>query len=334
MSTPQRTAACAMCAVLTLTLSCGGRPASQAKAPPRESGVLTVPADSSVVTADTATVETPLVLPSQLYVEHDAVIYARSVGIVEGILVDLGSQVASGQLLARLESADQRIALDQAEERLANSRQTVERQRALKAAGVVTAADSERVESEHREALLAVKKAQRDLELTRITAPFAGVVTGRQARSHRLVEDGDTLFRLTALSPILAAVHVPEASAAGLPIGTEAEIVGVGGVTSKAKILRASPTIDPASGTREMVLQLSRSRGLTPGSSVTVRLGSQARQMVIIPRSAVNGDGYALVWSEERTTLRPLTLGSDVAGNRVEVVAGLEPGEKVVLNGP
>jgi multidrug efflux pump subunit AcrA (membrane-fusion protein) len=48
----------------------------------------------------------------------------------------------------------------------------------------------------------------------------------------------------------------------------------------------------------------------------------------------VNGDGYALVWSEERTTLRPLTLGSEVPGNRVEVVAGLEPGEKVVLNGP
>jgi hypothetical protein len=145
---------------------------------------------------------------------------------------------------------------------------------------------------------------------------------------------GDTLFRVTALAPILAAVHVPEASAAGLPVGTVAEVTGLGGITASAKIIRASPTIDPASGTREMVLQLTKARGLTPGSSVTVRLGSRARPMVIIPRSAVNGDGYALVWSEERTTLRPLTLGSEVPGNRVEVVAGLEPGEKVVLNGP
>ena len=334
MTTAFRTAACAMCGVLTLTLSCGGQPASQASSPPRESGTLIVPADSSLVSADTATVESPLVLPSQLYVEHDATIYARSVGIVEAILVDLGSQVTAGQLLARLESADQRIALDQAEERLTNSRQVVERQRELKTAGVVTQADSERVESEYREAVLAVRKAQRDLELTRITAPFAGVVTGRQARSHRLVENGDTLFRITALAPILAAVHVPEASATGLPVGTAAEITGPGGITSKAKVVRASPTIDPASGTREMVLQLASTRGFTPGSSVTVRLGSQPRRMVTIPRSAVNGDGYALVWSDERTTLRPLTLGNDVAGNRVEVVAGLEPGEKVVLKGP
>jgi RND family efflux transporter MFP subunit len=315
-------------------LGCGGQPPSRASAPAKESAAFSAPADSSLAIADTATVETPLVFPSQLYVEHDATIYARSAGIVEAILVDLGSQVASGQLLARLESADQRIALEQAQERLTNSRQVVERQRELTTAGVVTQADSERVESEYREAMLAVRKAQRDLELTRITAPFAGVVTGRLARPRRLVEVGDTLFRVTALAPILAAVHVPEASAAGLPVGTVAEVTGLGGITASAKIIRASPTIDPASGTREMVLQLTKARGLTPGSSVTVRLGSRARPMVIIPRSAVNGDGYALVWSEERTTLRPLTLGSEVPGNRVEVVAGLEPGEKVVLNGP
>jgi membrane fusion protein, multidrug efflux system len=334
MSTPLRIAAVSMCAGLTLTLGCGGQPASKTTALPKETGAASMPAESSLASADTATVETALVLSSQLYVEHDATIYARSVGIVEAILVDLGSHVTSGQLLARLESVDQRIALDQAQERLTNSRQVVERQRELKTAGVVTQADSERVESEYREALLAAKKAERDLELTRITAPFAGVVTGRQARPHRLVEAGDTLFRVTALAPILAAVHVPEASAAGLPVGTVAEVTGVTGITSKARIIRSSPTIDPASGTREVVLQLSKPRGFSPGSSVTVRLGSLPRQMVTIPRSAVNGDGYALVWSEDRTTLRPLTLGNDVPGNRVEVVAGLEPGEKVVLKGP
>jgi hypothetical protein len=48
----------------------------------------------------------------------------------------------------------------------------------------------------------------------------------------------------------------------------------------------------------------------------------------------VDGDGYALVWSDERTTLRALTLGSEVAGDRVEVVSGLAPGEKVIRNRP
>jgi membrane fusion protein (multidrug efflux system) len=321
--------------LLILTVGCSGRPATRAAAPPTESGSLGAASAPTIATADTATVQVPLALPSQLYVEHDATIYARSAGIVEAVLVDLGAQVPAGQPLARLESADQRIALDQAQEKFANTRQLVERQRALKTAGVVTQADSERVEFEHREAMLELRKAQRDYDLTRIVAPFTGVVTGRTARIGRLVGSGDSLFRLTALRPILAAVHVPEASGAGIAVGTEAEVVGLGGATSKARVIRASPIVDAGSGTREMVLQLTAGGPrLTPGTSVTVRLGSQRRQVVAIPRTAVAQDGYALVWADDRTTLRPLTLGSELEGDRVEVLSGLAAGEKVVRTAP
>jgi cobalt-zinc-cadmium efflux system membrane fusion protein len=324
--------------LLILTVGCSRQPTTRAAAPPTETGSLgaaSVATAGTVATADTATVQVPLALPSQLYVEHDATIYARSAGIVEAVLVDLGSQVAEGQPLARLESADQRIALDQAQEKFDNTHQQVERQRALKTAGVVTTADSERVESEHREALLGLRKAQRDYDLTRIVAPFTGVVTGRTARLGRLVGSGDSLFRLTALRPILAAVHVPESSAAGIAVGAEATVVGQGGVAAKARIIRASPTIDPASGTREMILQLtSGGPRLTPGAGVVVRLGSERRQVVAIPRTAVARDGYALVWADDRTTLRALTLGSELDGDRVEVVTGLAPGEKVLRNAP
>jgi RND family efflux transporter MFP subunit len=244
---------------------------------------------------------------------------------VESVLVDLGAPVAAGQALARLESADQRIALDQAQEKFTNSRQIVERQRALKTAGIVTQADSERVEYEHRAAMLELRKAQRDYDLTRISAPFAGLVTGRTARIGRLVGSGDSLFRLTALRPILAAVRVPEASGTGIAVGTEAEIVGLGGAT----------ILDAGSGTREMILQLTGGRPrLSPGSSVTVRLGTQRRQVVAIPKTAVDQDGYALVWTDDRTTLRPITLGSELEGDRIEVLSGLAPGEKVVQTAP
>ena len=97
--------------LLILSVGCSRRPAT---APPAESGSLGASA-TTIATADTATVQVPLALPSQLYVEHDATIYARSAGIVEAVLVDLGAQVAAGQPLARLESTDQRIALDQAQ---------------------------------------------------------------------------------------------------------------------------------------------------------------------------------------------------------------------------
>jgi membrane fusion protein, multidrug efflux system len=319
--------------VIVFAVGCAREPASTRGALPAETGALGA-VNPAFVTADTATIHVPLTLPSQLYVEHDATVYARSGGVVEAILVDLGSKVAAGQALARLESADQRIALAQAEEGLSNSRQTLERYRELKVAGVVTAEDAERIEFEHRQAMLTLRQAQRDLALTRIVAPFAGVVTARKTRLHHLVSSGDTLFRVTALNPILAVVHVPEAAAAALRIGTEAEVEGLGGQTARARVIRASPTIDPASGAREIVLQVSGATRLTPGSSVTVRLGGERRQVVTVPRSIVDKDGYVQVWSDERTTLRALTLGTELGGDMVEVVRGLAPGERLVRTAP
>jgi RND family efflux transporter MFP subunit len=321
-------------AAAALVAACGGASADSKDQSVETAELASSPAAAtSLVMADTVTVEVPLSLSAQLYVEHDAAIYSRSSGIVEAILVDLGSRVAAGQLLARLESADQSIALAQARDRHGDATVQAERQRALKSAGVVTQADSERVELDLRSAALALQKAQRDYDLTRIVAPFGGVVTGRSARIGRLVGDGDSLFHLTALSPVLASVRLPEASAFGVKLGSEAEVIGPRGERSRARVIRASPVIDPASGTREVVLQLIAGDRMPPGSSVTLRIGSETRRVVAVPREAVE-EGYALVWDADRTSLRQVTVGGELPGERVEVVSGLAPGEKVVRTGP
>jgi membrane fusion protein (multidrug efflux system) len=318
-------------AALLVALACRPESPARPRSAPQESASRSATPAGTIATVETTTVQLPLSLPAQLYVEHDATVYARSTGMVEAILVDLGTRVAARQPLARLESADQEIALRQAKEKFSNARQTLERQRALAAAGVVTRADSEQVEFDYRQAELDLQKAQRDLDLTRIVSPFAGVVTARQARVQRLVRTGDSLFRVTGLEPILAAIHLPESASPGVRVGATAEVFAPGGGRAQARVVRASPIIDAGSGTREVVLRLSPGSGLIPGSSVTVRLGSERRQVVAIPRGAVASDGYALVWQDERTSLRAVTLGAELEGDRVEVLSGLAPGEKVVL---
>ncbi len=299
-----------------------------------ETAVVPTPPGAAIGTAETTTVDLPLRLPSQLYVEHDAAVLARSSGLVQAILTDIGASVRAGQELARLESTDQEIALAQAKEKLARTSQTADRQRALTTAGMATRADSEQVEFEYREAELALRKAQRDFDLTRITAPFAGMVTSRAARVQRMVSPGDSLFRITALGPILAAVRVPETGATGLRVGAEAQVLGADGASARARVLRASPVLDAASGTRELVLEIGAGSRLRPGSAVTVQLGADRRQVVSIPKSAVARDGYALVLEDNRTTLRAVTLGRDIGTDRVEVVSGIAPGEKVVSSSP
>src|SRR6185437_774084 len=144
--------------VMLAATGCGDEP----KAAKAETPVTSL----ALLTADTTTIDAPLALPSQLYVEHDAVVAPRSSGTVESVLADLGTRVESGQLLAKLESADQEIALGQAEN--AYAERLVRRTRELTRSGAATVADSERTEMQDRQAELALKKARRDFELTRI----------------------------------------------------------------------------------------------------------------------------------------------------------------------
>ena len=311
--------------VVALVVACGrGQKAEESAAVPAGQE------PDALATVDTATVDAPLRLAGQLYVENDAVVIARAPGLVESVAADLGSRVAAGQLLARLESVDQEIALARATEEADNARRIAVRVRSLAQAGGATTAELEKAESDLTRASIQLRQAQRDLALTRVTAPFAGVVTARMARARRVVAVGDSLFRVTASSPLLVSVRIPESSAEAVRTGARASVTGLRGVSASARVLRASPAIDAGSGTRELVLQVEPSARLMPGSSVTVELGAERRQVVAMPKEAVAEDGYALVWADDRTTLRAITLGAELDGGRVEVVSGLAPGEKVV----
>ena len=86
--------------------ACGGRPDSRTAAKP---------AAPTLFTAEYATVNLPLTVPSQVYVEQDTWLYARATGVLESLLVDIGSVVHAGDVVATLERTDQALALQRAE---------------------------------------------------------------------------------------------------------------------------------------------------------------------------------------------------------------------------
>ena len=315
---------------VSVAVACGSEARSassqQAGAPQRPGGV----SATAEFTVDTVTVQLPLELPTQLYVEHDAVVVARSPGTIDSLFADLGDHVSAGQTLARLESAEQEIALASAEAAYENFGRAAARARALTKSGGATAADSEQVEFQLRQSEIARRKARRDLELTRIIAPFEGVVTSRSARPRRFVAVGDTLFRVTEQAPLFARVRVPEVSARRIRVGDGATVVASSAENMSATIVHTAPFVDAASGTREVVLRVAGSRpDLLAGSSVVVRLGHEARRALSVPREAIAAEGYAIVVEHGRSTLRPVTIGRDLGGGRVEVVSGLSAGERL-----
>jgi membrane fusion protein (multidrug efflux system) len=307
---------------VAVTVACGSAPV------PREAAAV-AGGQPLLATVETVTVALPIAVESQLYVEHDAIVYARSAGLVESVLVDLGARVRAGQTLARLEDVDQRIALAEAQQTLTVAEKNVERVRSLGGKGMVTQADSEQAEFTFARASLALRRARREEELTHVIAPFAGVVTARRVRPGRLVAAGDSLYRVTALAPLLVSARVPE-GAATVAVGDSAEVSRLGGATTRAVVTRVSPAIDAASGTRECILRVMDADGFLPGASVTVHLGAQRRTVVAVPADAVSEDGYVAVAEGGRTSLRAVTTGAALGDGRLEVLSGLAPGERVV----
>jgi RND family efflux transporter MFP subunit len=310
-----------------LVLGCTGEARS---ASPQQAGS---PMGGAVAKAefvvDTSTEQLPLELPAQLYAEHDAVVVARSAGTIDSIFAELGDRVRAGQLLARLESGEQELALASAEAAHDNLVRTAARARELARSRSLAPSDSEQVELQLRQAAIARREAVRHVALTRIVAPFAGVVTGRVARPSRFVAVGDTLFRVTEAAPLFARVHVPEASGRVLRVGESATAIGTASDSYAATIVHTAPFVDAASGTREVILEV-RTRGVLPaGSSVTMRVGHEPRRVTSVPREAVAPEGFALVVENGRSTLRPVTLGRAIGRGRVEVLSGLSPGERL-----
>jgi RND family efflux transporter MFP subunit len=309
-------------AAWTLLVGCGRDP--------RPRPAVTTSAGVPLLTVDTATVEVPLALPAQLYVEHDALVYARAPGIVESVYVDLGARVGEGQLLAQLESVDQEIALAEADQAYAVAERDIARQRELAQIRAISSADSEAAEFAFQHAALNRRQARRNFALTRVIAPFPGVVTARLARPRRLVATGDSLFRVSALGPLRVSVRVPEGAVGRLRTGGAAQILGQGGTSTHGTVIRASPAIDAASGTREFIVQLAPGSGLLPGAAVTVRVGAESRRVVAVPPEAIAEQGYVLVWDHGRAVLRAVTVGGTLPDGRLEVTSGLVAGEQVV----
>ena len=331
MTVPPLIVRSSVLAVTLLAFGCGRDSQSatprQAGTPqPNASGVLSI----AEFTVDTMTVQRPLELPAQLYVEHDAVIVARAQGTVDSLFAELGDRVVAGKVLARLESADQEIALANAEAAYENLERMAARTRALAKTGNAAAADSEQVVFQLRQAEIARRKARRDLELTRVVAPFEGLITTRSVRPRRFVAVGDTLFRLTEPSPLFARIRIPESSSRLVRIGENATVVGSAGGRSAATIVHAAPIVDAASGTREVVVRVTQpAANLVAGANVVVQLGHEGRRVVSVARDAIASEGYAVVIENGRSTLRPVTVGGDLGNGRVEIVSGLSPGERL-----
>lgn len=292
-----------------------------------------------VETLRRGTVSAALTASSTLETEQQADVLAKTDGLVTRLLVDEGSNVGKGQVLAELEDADKRIALQQARLRADAAKREFDRAQRSHDDQLISQQDFDRLRNTNDLAQAEVESAALSLSYTRITAPFAGRIVDRVVVQGRHIKPGETLLTLADLTPLVARVYLPERDVAGLRIGQTAEIVldAAGGQQLPGRVTKISPVVDTSTGTIKVTVEAAAiTPAARPGSYATVRIVTDTRRdALLVPKSAVvreDSVDYLFVADGDRARRRKVTLGYPSDG-RIEVTAGLAGTESVIVAG-
>jgi RND family efflux transporter MFP subunit len=263
-----------LCANLTVLLLLSGCTEKIESDPQEASLELTRPS-----LAATPAVSSEAGYSTYLYSERDVDVFNRLGGggfyeqgvVVEKIYVEVGDRAEAGQLLATLEDDEVVIRVEAAQARLDHERANFGRVEGMHQREVISQAEYDQALAAKRLAEAEFKRAELDLQRTRVRAPFAGVVARRYVREGQVVDLGVALFRVTAMAPLRARLLVPETESASFAIGSAVELRGTDGQIGTARVLVISPTINAASGTREVVVDLAETGGFRPGAAVIAK---------------------------------------------------------------
>jgi len=240
-----------------------------------------------------------------IIVEDQVDVAAQRDGLISEVFAEPGKAVKKGQLLAKMD--DRQISAD-LEAARAKTRSTEADLKNWQAEAKVLQADYERSqklweaqiipkeELDHAkykaesdqwdvkrvsELLQNSKEVERSLELelekTRITAPFNGVVARRYTRTGQSVSKNDRLFWVTATAPLRIRVTLPERFLGRVKPGTMVGITPAEAADPsrkyRAKVIQVSPVVDPSSDTIEILAELSGDTvGLRPGMRADLHL--------------------------------------------------------------
>ncbi len=274
-----------------------------------------------------------------LEANKEATVPARVSGLVTELLAEEGDRVGAGEGLLRIEDAEYRYRLQQAEAEAVKQRARFERLEKMLSNELVAAEEFESARSDLLAAESSRELAALELARTRVEAPFAGRVTRRMADSGQMVSSGQELFTLADLSRLLARVHVPSKEFRNLRVDQPVELVlDSNGEHMQGRIELVSPVIDATSGTIKVTVAVTDYPPETrPGDFAEVRIVTDRHEdVVLVPKAAVfsdRGERIAFVAYADSTADRRLVEIGYQNDERIEILGGIESGELVVVQG-
>jgi RND family efflux transporter MFP subunit len=265
-----------------------------------------------------------------------SIVEGKVSGKIEQMLVVPGRQVKAGEVLAVIDAREVQARLDQALAVRQQAESDLKRFTLLLEQKILSQSEYDGAQSRFRVADAAAKEAETMLGYTKVTAPFAGVITRKHADVGDLATPGKPLLDMEDSRALRLEADVPEAVVGRLTLGDKLPVrIAALEKESEGVISEIAPAADPNSRTFLVKLDLPDTPGLRAGQFGRVAMPVGETSALRVPVSAVVQRGQmeiVFVAKGGRAELRLVKTGKRI-GNEVELVSGIEAGEKIVVEG-
>ncbi len=284
-------------------------------------------------------------------------VYAPVSGRLISVQARPADYVRQGQVLATLASSDvaaARAAYRQAQADAGLKQEALARSQSLYEHKAIALKDYQQAQADAQTAQAALESARERLALLGVDAagssdeilvraPRPGIVLDLGAAAgefSKSLDSSSPLCTLADLRTVWAVANVYEKDLASVKLGQAAFITTTAypGRSWRGRVTAIGGALDPTTRTLDVRVVLPNPGTLLkPGMFATIRLVRAARSAVIVPQSAILHEGSSASVFVERSggrfERRAVALGRSLTGDQVEIVSGLGPGERVVVEG-
>src|SRR5215469_12088502 len=299
----------------------------------------------SVTTPQSAALVRTLVATGSVYAWQEAVIGPEVGGYrVAAVNVDVGDKVKRGQELVRLsdellvaDANSKRAAKQEAEAALVTASSDRRRGDMVKDSGALSSSQLEKLHNDELAAQAKVQQAEADLESAevklrdaRVLSPDDGVITSRTVVVGQIAQAGNEMLRLLRNGRVEWRAEIPEGRMREVHVGQSVRVTMADGSVLAGRVRTVAPTVQSGTRTGLVYVDLPKPDGARPGMFARGEIEVSRGTAATLPlASVVVRDGYSYVFvvtGGQKVERRRVETGS-VREGRVEIVAGLNPGE-------
>ncbi len=282
---------------------------------------------------------------------NKSTISAQTSGRISEINFDVDDYVKAGSVIVRFFDTEHKARLKQAESALmaASARrlaaaQTFKRTKTLFKNGTVAKASFDTAKSNvdaamasQESAKAAVQQAREQLSYTIVRAPYSGFVVQRHVQIGEIANTGQPLMTGFSLEKLRVKADVPQQFASAIRKGNKAIVYGPDNTKIEASGLTVFPFADAKSNTVTVRIALpDGTKNVFPGMLVKTAFNVGQRTVLSIPQSAVVRRGEvigAYILDEDGILhLQQIRTGRALNGATIEVLSGLQDGDKVAID--